>query len=464
MSHVAPGTTDHPLEGHAVPRDDVLEALLTWTPHQRWFPAKGTTRTLDRVAVIDLPGENDEAQVTVHLLRLSGAGLLQVPVVLRPDDGTPRSGVIASLERGPEGSPMTLVIDGCHDPAFMSAWLAAAEYDSPVLADLTGMRVLTGEQSNTSVLLPSTSPPGILKIFRGLNAGPNPDVDVPLALSHVGWSGVPRPLGWLAGSWPSPDGAQVGHLGVLSELVVGARDGFELACEYAREQREFGHLAEDLGRTTARMHRALREALPTLSEAVEGVYRPDAGGHAKTLRTVVRTLRARAAAAITATPLLSRRSEAIERLIGAVEGVDRMPPLQRVHGDFHLGQVLRSEVRGWAVLDFEGEPHAPAHERTRPDLALRDVAGMLRSFDYAAAVGGAHSPGWATRARDGLVRGYQAEAELGSTGLDQSSADVLLRALELDKALYEVVYESRNRPAWLQIPLEAVDRLLSRRA
>jgi maltokinase len=248
---------------------------------------------------------------------------------------------------------------------------------------------------------------------------------------------------------------------VLSELVLGAHDGFELACEYARDNHEFGHLAEDLGHTTAQMHRALREALPTVSEAVQGVYRPDDGAHAATLRTVVRTLRERAGAAVDATPLLASRAEGIEAVIAAVDGVDRLPPLQRVHGDFHLGQVLRSEVRGWAVLDFEGEPQAPAHERTRPDLALRDLAGMLRSIDYAAAVGGAHSPGWAKRAREGLVRGYRSEAESGSTGLDQSAADVLLRALELDKALYEVVYESRNRPAWLQIPLEAVDRLLS---
>ena len=462
MSHAMPGTTDRPLVGRAVPRDHLLDRLQTWLPHQRWFPAKGTTRFLERVGVVDLPDPAGEAEVTVHLLRLPSGGVLQVPVVQREDDGTDRPGVITTLETGPEGSPLTLVIDGCQDPAFVRAWLAAAEYDAPVLPDLSGMRVLTGEQSNTSVLLPSASPPAILKVFRGVSAGPNPDVDVPLALSHVGWAGVPRPLAWLAASWPTDGDPEKGHLGVLSELVLGARDGFELACEYAREQTEFTHLAEDLGRTTAQMHEALRRAMPTLSEAISGVYRPAAGAHADTLRTVVRSLRERAAAAIDASPLLAGRAEGIEAVIEAVESVEDLPVLQRVHGDYHLGQVLRSETRGWAVLDFEGEPQAPAHERVRPDLAVRDLAGMLRSLDYAAAVGGAHSPGWAVRARDALVRGYRAEADKSSVPLSARSGDVVLRALELDKALYEVVYESRNRPAWVQIPLEGVDRLLAR--
>ena len=466
MAQALPGTTGNPLDGHAAPADEVLAALQQWLPHQRWFPAKGTDRLLERVAVVDLADPEGEAEVGLHLLRLPTGGLLQVPAVLRHDDGTDRPGLIARLP----GSPARVLVDGCHDPAFLRAWLAAAEHDVPVEPDLTGMRVLTGEQSNTSVLLPAAGPAAILKVFRGLSAGPNPDVDVPLALSHVGWTGVPRPLAWLTGSWPTPEGRAVGHLGVLSELVEGAEDGFELACRYARDHIDFTALAYDLGRTTAQMHRYLRRALPVgpagppdatepSSPSVAEVADPQAAAHAA---AVVHTLRSRAAAAVAAAPILSARAERIDQVLAAVERLADLPPLQRVHGDYHLGQVLRSPSRGWAVLDFEGEPQAPAAERTRPDLALRDLAGMLRSFDYAAAVGGATSPEWGPQARASLVEGYHDEADHGPAALPDATTATLLRALELDKALYEVVYESRNRPTWVQIPLDGVDRLLDR--
>jgi len=158
-------------------------------------------------------------------------------------------------------------------------------------------------------------------------------------------------------------------------------------------------------------------------------------------------------------PELAERADAIARAFDPLERLARVPPLQRVHGDFHLGQVLRSGDGRWYVLDFEGEPQASAAEKTRPDLALRDLAGMLRSLDYAAAVGRAGDPGWLAEARARLIAGYQAGNEHTD---DDVNLDVLLPALELDKALYEVVYESGNRPDWVHIPLGGVDRLLRR--
>ena len=115
--------------------------------------------------------------------------------------------------------------------------------------------------------------------------------------------------------------------------------------------------------------------------------------------------------------------------------------------------MLRSHD-AWFIIDFEGEPLAPLAQRTRPDLALRDVAGLLRSIDYAAAVGGLTGPEaqeWTDAARAGLLAGYGTTAD--------GDAAVLLRALELDKTLYEAVYESRNRPSWLPIPLAGLERL-----
>jgi maltokinase len=125
---------------------------------------------------------------------------------------------------------------------------------------------------------------------------------------------------------------------------------------------------------------------------------------------------------------------------------------QRVHGDFHLGQTLHTPA-GWKIIDFEGEPAKTMAERRALDASWRDIAGMLRSFDYAAAsVPGPHSTVWAAECRTAFLRGY---AGAGLSAADRS----MLRAYEADKAIYEVVYETRNRPDWIGIPLRAVAAL-----
>ena len=163
-------------------------------------------------------------------------------------------------------------------------------------------------------------------------------------------------------------------------------------------------------------------------------------------------------------PQLAPFAAAALRAMDAVRSVQGAADLQQVHGDYHLGQVLHSPARGWVLLDFEGEPLRPLAERLEPDLALRDVAGMTRSFDYAAqhaTVGQAvDDPGrvaataWSAQAREAFLAGY------ARAGGHHSRADAeLLRALELDKAMYETVYETLNRPGWVDIPMSAVRRL-----
>ncbi len=444
---------------------DVLELLLAWLPGRRWYPEKGTAAVPEPIGTIPLVDPEGAAEVGLQLLRLTSGAVLQVPLVLRPTE-TDRPGALGTVLR--EGVALD-VLDACADPAFLRGWLAAAEQEAGTALPLApgdldrpgAARVLSGEQSNTSVLLPLADPPAILKVFRLVGAGENPDVAVPAALHRAGWTGVPRPLAWLSGTWPHGDPVHpdepatatptvTGHLGVVSELVVGARDGFELACDLARAGEPFDRLARSLGRTTAQLHAALRSALPADP-------RPAAGD------AVLGVLRARAAAAVEAVPDLAPRAEAVARVLAGVADLDPLPALQRVHGDYHLGQVLHSPDRGWFVLDFEGEPAASPAERERPDLALRDLAGMLRSLDYAAAVGEAAGPAWLAAARAALVEGYLEESVTAGTAVDAPTMATVLTALELDKALYEAVYETRNRPSWLPIPLAGIDRLVEPR-
>jgi maltokinase len=126
---------------------------------------------------------------------------------------------------------------------------------------------------------------------------------------------------------------------------------------------------------------------------------------------------------------------------------------QRVHGDLHLGQCLRSPAGQWWLIDFEGEPAKPLAERRMPQPTARDVAGMLRSFDYAAHSAPVPAEGWAEACRAAYCSGY---AEV--SGRDPRTDPVLLRAYETDKAIYEVVYEARHRPDWLPVPMAAIAR------
>jgi maltokinase len=137
----------------------------------------------------------------------------------------------------------------------------------------------------------------------------------------------------------------------------------------------------------------------------------------------------------------------------ALATCDTGPPAQRVHGDLHLGQVLRAG-RDWFVIDFEGEPSRPLAERRTPQSPVRDVAGMLRSFDYAARQRRPWRPEWARRCREAFCAGYAARA-----GWDPRKKHALLRAHETDRAVYEVLYEARHRPDWLPVPMAAIKRL-----
>ncbi len=448
MPAQSPGPTDA----------ELLDAVRGWLPERRWFPAKGADAELEPAGGVDLVDPRGEADVRVLLVRVRTSttdAVLQVPLTLRAGSGASQG----SEAIGTVGDRQ--VHDGAGDPAFLRAWLAVAEGPGTppgtLGLDADSPRVVSGEQSNTSVILPGPDGGAILKVFRTVTPGENPDVDVPRRLAAEGWTHVPRPLGWLDGTWTADAGEVSGSLGVLSQFVEGASDGFEMARDMASRHESFGRLAEDLGRVVASMHVALAAAVPVDDAAAAGGG--TAGGDTEDgddparagVEALAAALEERFRWAAGSVPELEQWSDAVAARVDAIRSRESVPPRQRVHGDLHLGQALRARDE-WYVMDFEGEPLSGLEARTRPDLALRDVAGMLRSFDYAAALSEA-SPAWADEARTEFLRGYATEAGV------EPDAD-LLDVLELDKALYEAVYEARNRPRWRHVPESALQRLL----
>lgn len=420
-----------------------LPLLIDWVPRQRWFAATGGTARLRLLAEIPMDGAAPDAEVSVLLIADDATDrpvVYQVPVVVRHDPSpAPSAAVIGTTSDG-----MTL-LDGPHDPAFTSALMRQIAPGVEATAE-----VLRGEQSNTSIIFhPTAGRPVICKVFRQVEEGTNPDIELQTVLTDAGSSHVPAVIGAVTGSWPDPlVGAHIasGSLAFAQEFFPGVSDAWRVALGAAADDTDFTAAAADLGRTTADVHRDLARLLPT---------RP-ATGTAR--ETVAAAWLRRLDIALVEVPALRPHEAAIRACYADAMGVD-WPDLQRIHGDYHLGQVLQVPGRGWVLLDFEGEPMRPIGERREPDLALRDIAGMLRSFDYVAGSVLQEGPpsvpavlAWADAARTAFLAGYAA-AMPGAAG------GPLLAALELEKAVYEAIYEARHRPGWLSIPLAAVERL-----
>jgi predicted trehalose synthase len=256
-------------------------------------------------------------------------------------------------------------------------------------------------------------------------------------------------LGSIVGEWPDPrepSGRARGDLAFAQEFFGGAEDAWRRARAALASAADFTTSARAIGAATADIHATLAAAMPT-------VVADDAD-----IADTVAAWYARLDAAIAEAPQIGGLRADIEAVYRRAAQLP-WPRLQRIHGDLHLGQVLSLADGGWAIIDFEGEPMRPLAERTLPDVALRDVAGMLRSFDYVAGTQ-PHAPGatqWSEACRAAFISGYNER-----TGEDVMAQRELVDAFELDKALYEAVYEARNRPTWLPIPVAAIQRLAHR--
>lgn len=289
------------------------------------------------------------------------------------------------------------------------------------------VRVIGSEQSNTSVVFDERV---IVKLFRRVAVGVNPDIELNRILSAAGNSHVAR----LLGSFEITDGGQPCPLGMASEYAADSVDGWTVATAGDLDAGE----SYRLGEAVASVHADLATALGT-----------------STATMPVDRLRRRLASAAERVPQLAEYIAAIEDRYGALTG--EQIGIQRIHGDLHLGQVLRTPDR-WLLIDFEGEPGAPPAQRRELDSPLRDVAGMLRSFAYAYAYATA-DPAVAACNSAAFCDGYGHRS-----GTDPREHAAVLAGYELDKAVYETAYEARYRPDWLGIPMGFISGEISRPA
>ncbi|WP_327353337.1 maltokinase N-terminal cap-like domain-containing protein [Streptomyces sp. NBC_01304] len=445
---------------HATGHPELIESLdpllREWLPRQRWFSGKGRPVTgFALVSATELlpPGS---ATGFLHLLVEAQQPLVPGQSAAGPADcyqlllGVRRTlpphlapALIGHLGSGPLAG--STVYEGLRDPRLAGLLLERLRMpgradgllferdpDSEIAAGLTP-RMLGAEQSNSSLVYGDTF---ILKLFRRVVPGDQPDLELPLALARAGCARVPAPVAWFR------QGPHV--LGVLVPYLAGAEDGWELALRRLAKGDDFTAEARALGRATAEVHSALAGALPTVSL-----------GRAQT-ELIAAGMLERLEAAAQAVPALRPYAPGLAVAFDALADLGDTDGgrAQRVHGDLHLGQFLRAPDGVWSVIDFEGEPARPLAERRRPQPPVRDVAGMLRSFDYAARSHRPWSPDWAAGCRNAYCAGY---AEAG--GGDPRERPELLRAYETDKAVYEVLYEARHRPDWLPVPMAAIRRL-----
>ncbi|WP_198664277.1 maltokinase N-terminal cap-like domain-containing protein [Jiangella endophytica] len=453
---------------------EAVALLPEWLPHQHWFTGARTGRLDVRPVAAALlhDGEPRVWHLLAEVTHDDGADVYQVPLSVHSQ----RSDRLDHVHLGHTADGH--VYDALHDKEATAVLLDHFADDAPAI---DGLRfhvkpdvkvpygdpslVLPGEHHNTSLAYGDAA---LLKVFRRVDPGLNPDVELNEALSDAGCTLVAPLLGWVDGDWSAGDATPSGSLAMLRGFLTTASDGWALATASVRDLYAEGDLHADevggdfaaeayrLGMATARVHETLAEVLPTATMAPS-----DLGALADAMTR-------RLDAAVAGVPELEPFAAGLRVHYDVLRRPRDPVTVQRIHGSYHLGQVLRT-VLGWKLIDFEGELMAPVADRRAMHSPVRDVAQMLRSFDYAARhllitdhppedpahdqlVYRAHE--WTQRNSEAFCNGYASASQL-----DPRHEPELLAAYESDTAVYEVVFEARRRPSWLPIPLAAVERL-----
>lgn len=462
-------------EGPELNREEVisqLEPLLAkWLPtQQRWFSSGETASSSISIVESDVLVSGTTTLLWT-IVRVDDGALYQVPVGLALQED------VSSLLFGLDALVIGHVdVNGVEYLAYDG--LIDGSLTRPLFAQITNgeitaksVRPMGAEQSNTSLVFDSRY---VLKVFRRLYEGNNPDLEVTRKLTEVEFPNIaPVVATWQRGVY---------DLAVCQPYLWDGTEGWKLALGSARDffgpdtqgststvgapnvrldisdpadaGGDFANEARRLGKVTGELHIALAENFDTQP------FDPQ---------------KLAASLEFSMSDMPMEYLSALQTLIGEVRAVSAGEAglAIRVHGDYHLGQVLRS-VNGWFIFDFEGEPARPLTERTLPASPLKDVSGMLRSFHYAAATA-VHermaaerdglfesSEAWEQRNRDAFKEGYLSVHDIAPLlPFTQDVLSTLLRAFEVEKAIYELAYERAHRPNWISIPQAALDRLLT---
>lgn len=463
--------------------DTLLADVAAYIEGARWFGGKGrdfTVAGLRRVGTV--PGASAGLTAVIELVEIVYADgdreHYQLPLALYPARQERIEHAFVTMVDDPDLGEVH-AYDALHDREAMALWLAAfarAGEEAVTSADLTFHRLpghdldldthstlFTGEQSNSSVAFGEDS---LMKVFRKVTPGVNPDISIHEVLTRAESEHVAALYGWLEMVDEETDSTI--QLAMLQQFLRTATDGWELALAsvrnlYAEADLHAEEVGGDFAGESARLGVALAETHAALAE-----HFPTERRDAAAVTDLAAAMGARLDDALAVVPALAEHEDALRATYAQLAGLDSID-VQQVHGDLHLGQTLRT-AKGWKIVDFEGEPAKPLAERLLPDSPWRDVAGMLRSFDYAPQVvsrtgfvadfapGDGHqqqayrATEWSARNGEAFLSAY-ADREL------TARERVLLDAYVADKAVYETVYETRNRPVWVEIPLGAIDRL-----
>jgi maltokinase len=444
--------------------------LAKWLTAQRWYAGRGRDLVGVREALsVPLRDGGSDLELVLLDADYSNGTSDRYQVVIRWDDASAErndaNDTAATIGRSDGGGPVRTAHDGLFDPAAATHLLSLIDRSAtagPLRfirepgAELpldAVPRVIGAEQSNTSVVFANSA---ILKVFRRVTPGVNPDIELNRVLARADNPHVARLLGSIE---TDLDGEHYA-LGMVTEFAANSTEGWDMATSGTRTL-----LADDApGAAAFTAASAFTEESYRLGQAVASVHDTLAAVLGTSREPFpVETLVARLHAVAAQVPELQPHRDLIEKRYRAL--ADETITVQRVHGDLHLGQVLRTP-RDWLVIDFEGEPGQPLTERRRPDSPLRDVAGVLRSYEYAAyqrLVERGPDERLAARARDWVDRNCASFSEgyAAASGADPREAVGVLAAYELDKATYEAGYEARYRPGWLPIPMASIARLVA---